>query len=257
MKPNVRKLFIPDPNYIIVDADLSGADAQIVAWEANDEILKDSLRKGIKLHAVNAASFWGDKYTNSSGETGNKQTPKGKLYDEIKRAVHATNYGAHDKTLELNLNWPKGEGQRFRSWWFKEHPGIKDWQDRTEYQLRTFRKVSNKFGYSITYFDRVDKLLPEALAWVPQSTVAIASFMGAIKVKEQFPWVEFLLQVHDSLVFQIPKQRIGELEAIKNALTITIPYSDPLTIQSKVAISAKSWGDVEEIKDWTKINLAA
>ena len=41
--PNIRKIFIPDPVYILIDSDLAGADAQVVAWEADDEDLKKTL----------------------------------------------------------------------------------------------------------------------------------------------------------------------------------------------------------------------
>jgi DNA polymerase I-like protein with 3'-5' exonuclease and polymerase domains len=55
-----------------------------------------------------------------------------------------------------------------------------------------------------------------------------------------------LLQVHDSIVFQIPIHRWGEastLNTIKRHLEITVPYSDPLTIQWGIAGSETSWGD--------------
>ena len=38
--PNIRKLYVPDPGYEIFDIDFSGADAQVVAWEADDKPLK-------------------------------------------------------------------------------------------------------------------------------------------------------------------------------------------------------------------------
>ena len=38
--PQIRKFFVPDPGKILFDVDLAGADAQIVAWEANDEPLR-------------------------------------------------------------------------------------------------------------------------------------------------------------------------------------------------------------------------
>ena len=35
--PNLRKMFIPDPGKFIFDCDLEQADAQVVAWEADDD----------------------------------------------------------------------------------------------------------------------------------------------------------------------------------------------------------------------------
>ena len=40
-RPNLRKMFIPDPGYAIADHDLDQADARIVAWEADCPSLKE------------------------------------------------------------------------------------------------------------------------------------------------------------------------------------------------------------------------
>ena len=48
--PNVRKLFITDPGYVMYEADLKGADAQVVAWEAEDDDLKAAFRAGVDIH---------------------------------------------------------------------------------------------------------------------------------------------------------------------------------------------------------------
>lgn len=250
-KPNIRRLFIPDPGYLLVDADLSGADAQVVAWEAEDEDLKRAFRAGVSIHDKNATDIFGDAYVNAPGDRKNKRTPKGKLYDENKRAVHATNYGGSARTMHLNpdIRWSMQKAEEFQTRWFTLHPGIREWHNRTERQLRLTRSVTNKFGYRIVFFDRVDTLLPEALAWGPQSTVALASFKGAVAVRKKFSFVQFLVQVHDSLVFQIPKREASALGDIQRALAVTIPYDDPLVIPSKVAVSDKSWGDCSEWKE--------
>jgi len=130
--------------------------------------------------------------------------------------------------------------------WFGEHPGILQWHERTTDSLTESRSVSNKLGYRIVYFDRIERLLPEALAWVPQSTVAMVTNYAALQLEEQCPWVKLLLQVHDSLVFQYPRHLSGRLSAIHDALQVTIPYDDPLTIPWGLTTSNKSWGDVEE-----------
>jgi DNA polymerase I len=250
--PNVRKLFIPDPGFVMIDADLSGADAQVVAWEAEDDDLKSAFRKGVKIHAKNATDLWGEAYTNLPGDTKNKSTPKGAKYDQCKRAVHATNYGASDRTLHLNpdIGWSLSEANGFQTKWFTLHPGIRSWHRRVQDSIFSSRSVSNQFGYRIIYFDRIDNLLPQALAWIPQSTVAEVCFRGALRLEERCSYVEMLLQVHDSLVFQIPESRYNasDLCDIRDALQIPVPYPDPLTIQWKLAASHQSWGDVREVE---------
>jgi hypothetical protein len=50
--PNVRRLFKPDPGFTLIDIDLSGADAAVVAWEANDQELKDAFMSGMKRRGL-------------------------------------------------------------------------------------------------------------------------------------------------------------------------------------------------------------
>ncbi len=240
--PNIRRLFIPDPSHIVLDCDLSGADAQVVAWEAEDEDLKSAFRSGLKIHEKNATDMWGDEYTGIA-----EKFLKERKYDESKRAVHAFNYLGSPRTVAVTLGWTIAQATAFQRRWFTLHPGIPTWHGRIEDSLERHRGVENKFGFRIRYLDRIESVVSEAVAWIPQSTVAHTCFIGAIQVEDQLPWVQILLQVHDSLVLQIPRSRLPDILLIRDALLNTIPYNDPLVIPWGVAISPKSWGDVEKM----------
>ncbi len=236
--PNVRKLFIPDEGMRIYEADLAGADAQVVAAEANDVDLRTAFKEGLDVHAKNATDLWGTSFTLLEGSARSKRRK------ECKQAVHATNYGAAARTIATILNWRIHEADDFQSRWFRLHPGIREWHRRVEGLVRK-RNVPNPFGYRIIYFDRIDALLPQALAWIPQSTVALVCFKGALQLQDKIPEVEILLQVHDSLVFQLPINSPRTHSEIQNALTVPVPYPDPLVIQWNLKTSTKSWGEVE------------
>lgn len=246
--PNIRKLFVPDPGYYIAEVDLSGADAQVVAWEANDEDLKTAFRSGVKIHIKNARDIFPEKTRGMSDEALKATDREGGLYHDCKRAVHASNYGAAPRTVAITLGWHVAEAEEFQCNWFGLHPGIREWQRRIDQQLQTTRTVWNKFGYRRIYFDRVESLLPEGLAWIPQSTVAITSFRSGLQVEKQVPWVELLLQVHDSFVFQFPFEKRGQLSLFKEALRVKIPYDDPLEIPWGLKVSDQSWGDCKPIE---------
>ena len=235
--PNIRKLFIPDPDHIIFDCDLKQADAQVVAWEADDDELKAIFRDpGADLHAENAKTIFGysDKKKRQLAKTG----------------VHATNYGASARAVAIALGITIREAELFQLAWFKAHPGIRDWHRRVENDLAVSRSVRNTFGYWRYYFDRIEGILPQALAWIPQSTVALVIDHGLVNLDENVPEVDLLLQVHDSLVFQIHKKHVPSiLPKVRDNLLITVPYNDPLIIPVDCAMSEKSWGDVEKI-DW-------
>lgn len=237
--PNVRKLFIPDPGYVMFDADLAGADAQVVAAEANDADLLKAFKEGLDVHSKNATDLFGSAFTSLQGAARKAKR------QQCKQAVHGTNYGAHPKTLSTILGWSVREAQLFQQNWFRLHPGIREWHRRVEADLRSSRTASNKFGYRIIYFDRIEALLPQALAWIPQSTVALVAFKGALQLEAAFSFVEILLQVHDSIVFQVPASESARTADFKRVLEVPIPYPNPLTIQWGLKRSAKSWGECE------------
>ena len=241
-------MFIPDPGKVIVDADLSGADAQVVAWEAEDNKLKAAFRAGKSVHLMNGEDLIGPEFINADGHHKNMGTPKGRMYDQLKRFVHGTNYLSTARNLHLNpaVGWPLRACEARQQRWFNLHPGIRDWHRRIEDQINRNRTIRNQFGYRIVYFDRPDSVLTQAVAWGPQSTVAEVCFRGGLQLRSSIGWVELLLQVHDSLVFQIPIHRYGEastLDTIRRHLEVTVPYNDPLTIQWGIAGSETSWGD--------------
>lgn len=278
--PNIRKIFIPDPGYDIYDCDLSGADAQVVAWEAGDEDLKQAFREGLDVHVKNATDMWGDAFTSLPGDK--HGGPYKKKRQSCKHAVHATNYAANPKAVagHPSINWPIAEATNFQKRWFTLHPKIGpvsrpgSWHHRIQSDLDRNKTVRNMFGYRRVFFDRPDAVFPEALAWVPQSTIALVSFYGALQLEAspafrlprfatasddeiyqlrrkhiRFSYVEMLLQNHDSIVFQLPTRFRDKVGDIRRGLSITIPYSDPLTIPWGISRSDVSWGDCVDVKE--------
>lgn len=227
--PNIKKCFIPDPGYIICDTDLRQADAQVVAWEADDDELKTIFREGIDLHNANAEVL-------------------GVPRQDAKAGVHLTNYGGSANTLARTIGCTIHAAENFQSRWFGHHPGIKDWHDRVADSLASHRGVQNIFGYQIKYFDRIEGLLPEALAWIPQSTVAIIISKAMIEIEQYDPTIQCLAQVHDSMVIQYRKMHEQDAQrAIHRAMTVTCPYPDPLIIGSDLDTSPHSWGDCKRV----------
>ena len=232
--PNLREMFIPDPGYTIFDCDLEQADAQVVAWEADDPMLKEIFRDpDLDLHNENCKMMYG------------KLTPE--LRKKIKAGVHATNYGSSARTLAATLNSTVHEADQFQKKWFSIHPNILKWHKDVELQFQSRRYVENKFGYRRMYFERVEGLLPEALAWIPQSTVGLVINHGWLNIDTNLPSVQILLQVHDSLVGQYPTPLDPYIKPkIREQLLIKVPYDDPLIIGVGIKTSTSSWGEVKE-----------
>lgn len=230
----IRAMFKPDPGYILIDADLKGADAQVVAWDAGAEDLKAAFRAGLDIHPENAAFVWGDKWGKPE-----RQKAKG--------LVHATNYGGKARTLASNFELTIAAVERFQEYWFDKHPAIRDWHNRIAYELQSRSFVQNAWGFKRPYFDRADAVFTQALAWLGQSTVAITINKAMARLHRKLPEVQLLLQVHDSLLMQVPEDRLEiYLPQIQELMCVEVPYADPLIIPVTIKASAISWADCEE-----------
>lgn len=234
--PPIRNLFIPDEGYEIGEADLSGADAMVVAEESDDDILREIMAKRLKLAAENAKMIYGS----AAGPDGKKEP----YYTKAKAGAHAANYGAQNRTIARVLGETVHEADKFLKRWFGIHPNIKKWQQRVENELQIKRMVSNAFGYRRIYFDRIEELLGQALAWIPQSTVACIINRALVAIDAKVPTVQILMQVHDSLVFQYRiEDRMEALKGVYEGMRVVVPYPRPLIIVSDLKTSIKSWGE--------------
>jgi len=99
----------------------------------------------------------------------------------------------------------------------------------------------------------MEGLLKEALAWIPQSTVAVCTNLGLLACtadRRLREWgVQLLLQVHDSALYQWPV--LATRSVVPRMLelsSITVPYAKPLVLTPELKISTKSWGDCEDYK---------
>jgi DNA polymerase-1 len=234
--PNLRKMFSPDPGYVLFDVDLERADAQFVAWDSQDTTLMDIFTRAktdhsIDIHTENARSIFGDPVTKANRNL-------------AKAYVHATNYGAHAGTIASLINITKVQAQQHIDKWFFAHPAIAEWHRSTNRKLQTTRTINNIFGYRCIWFDRLEGVLPEALAWQGQSGTAIVCAKAMLAL-DKLPYIHLNLQVHDSIVFQIRKEDYPDkLLEIRAALEISAPYpNSPLIIPWSAKASTHTWGD--------------
>lgn len=231
-----RHVFVPPPGHTMFDCDLERADLQVVVWEADDADLKAKMREthggeSIDIHIENAKDLFGVAH------------PTEEQRQRAKRFVHLTDYGGKSRTCAIAVGCTVHEADLAQRRWFAIHPGILGWHKRTQRQLETTRTVRNAFGYEMTFFDRVDGLLPEALAWIPQSTIAlVASYIH--EAFDAISGVQVCLQMYDSVVGYYPTvDEDSVLAEMAVARKIVVPYDDPLVIPLGIATSRESWGD--------------
>lgn len=238
--PNVRKIFVPDPGYELFDKDLSKADLRIVTWEADEPEMKAMLKEGKDPYVEIAREFYKDPTIKKTREDGSED-PR---YRTFKSFAHGTHYLGTPYGLAGRLGLTVHVAERTQRWYLGRMQRIAAWQREFCEALVSRRYVENIFGYRRYYFGRVDEATcREAIAWLPQSTVALYINRIWMNIYKRYPHIWILLQVHDSLVGQYPIHRREEcLKQLDEASQIVLPYNDPLIIPSGTKTSALSWG---------------
>lgn len=232
--PNVRDLFIPDPDHLFFDIDLDSADLRIVVWESDCKEMKSMFAEGLKPYVEVAKEYYRDPTIDKHHHS----------YKLFKALCHGTNYLGTPSGLASRIGLVAQEVDRIQKWYYGKFPEIKVWQDGIINQVNTRRYVQNVFGYRMHFFDRIEgTIYNQAVAWIPQSTVACLINRGYMALYQQDRSLQVLLQVHDSLAGQFP-QHLGDnaLSRIRSACAVPLPYPEPLIIPVGIKASDKSWG---------------
>jgi hypothetical protein len=231
--PNIRRTIVPDPGMILIEVDLKQADAQIVAWEANDEPLKSLFRQGIDIYTERQTGIWSNPGLPSSRQI-------------RKNCIHSVNYGAAYRTLAERYVGTEAAARHFIESWFDYHPAIHEWQRRIEWEMTQSRtpSIRNIYGYRRLY--ACPTPLTQPLAWLGQSTVARVNKEMLLALATLEPTVQILMPHHDSVLLQVPVGLTPDIfPKLLELCAITVPYKDdPLVIPCDLKYSDQSWGDM-------------
>ena len=241
--PLVRQLFIPDVGMKFVEADLSQAEARVVAYLSEDPRFMELFELGGDVHKRQAGYLFHKSPTAVTPD----ERQKGKT------VVHASNYKIGKKTLAKDIGCSELEAQGFINQYFALYPKIKIWHLDVDQQLKRKRTLTTPLGRKRMFFGRFnDDLLRAAVAFVPQSTVSDLINMGLVKAWRNLPleW-EILMQVHDSVLMQVPIETPTPViwkfcnYYLINSLTIN---GRELRIPIDIKTGA-NWGNMEKLNE--------
>ncbi len=193
----VRSIFIPDEGKVFINADLSQAEARVVAYLAEEVRLQRVFEQGGDIHRRNAAMVYGKRQQDVTKDE--RQLAKA--------LVHAANYGIGPRTFSKLIGATENRARELLNQYYALYPCIKIWHRSTEETLRKSRILRTPLGRARMFFGRwSSQLLRSAIAYVPQSTVGDLLNWGIIRCRDAMPpeW-EILMQVHDSILMQVPK----------------------------------------------------
>lgn len=204
---SMRDIFHAEPGKILVQIDLSQAESRYVAYESPEPRLIKMLEDREDVHRFVAGAIY-----NKPPEIIGKNSPERQLG---KKSGHSANYGVGPDTFaeacltEMDLVITRGEAKRIIDTYFMVFPGIKNRQTNIQRQIRTTKKLTTPLGRERVFYDRIgDGLFREAYAYAPQSTIPDITNCLMLYL---YPHCEMLLQVHDSILVQVDKDKVHEL----------------------------------------------
>ena len=239
----IRKAFVPTYDYIL-SADYSQIELRVLAHMADVQALKEAFKNKLDIHAKTASDIF--------------KVPLNLVTSEMRRVAKAVNfgiiYGISSFGLAENVGIRPAEAKKFIDTYLETYPGIKEYMDASISHAK-------EKGYVTTLFNR-KRNIPElkntvytirqsgeriALNTPIQGTAADIIKLAMVKVykalKENNLKTKMIIQVHDELIFDVPKE---ELEQVKKIVTDVMDNVCPLNVPLAIDINyGKNWAEAK------------
>ena len=221
----IRKAFIPrDENHTLLAADYSQIELRLIAEISGDEAMLEAFSKGQDIHRATAARVY--------------EVPYDEVTADQRRNAKTVNfsiiYGAGATNLSRQLDIKRTEAAELIEQYFNQYEGLKTYMDKVVAEARengyvttllgrkrTLRDINSKSSLARSQAER------NAINTPIQGTAADMIKVAMIDIHEALRTGDFatkmILQVHDELVFDVPKSELDTVkpiieEKMKNAI---------------------------------------
>ncbi|MGE0531228.1 MAG: DNA polymerase I [Hyphomonadaceae bacterium] len=241
----IREAFIPEKGNLLVSADYSQIELRLLAHVADIPQLKQAFADGVDIHARTASEMFG--------------VPVEGMPKEVRNNAKAINfgiiYGISAFGLARNLGIAREEAAAYIKKYFERFPGIRDYMEETKTFARANGYVKTIFGRRI-WVKGIQSKNPSERAFgerqsinaplqgaaadiIRRAMVRLPPALAKAKLKSRM-----LLQVHDELVFEAPKDEAEKLCKLAKEVMEAAPepaaiLSVPLTVEAK---AGPTWG---------------
>ena len=238
----IRAAFEPGEGMVFLSADYSQVELRIMAHLSEDDRLMAAFSAEEDVHLATASEVF--------------NVPLGKVTQDQRRSAKAINfgliYGMSAFGLGRQLGIDRNEAQEYINLYFHRYPGVKVFMENTRELARKQHYVETVFGRRL-YLNEIKssnharrQAAERAAINAPmQGTAAdiIKISMLAIEqwIAEEKLSTRIILQVHDELVFEVPKTELDKVHARVPSLMCEIPRLNvPLTVELG---TGQNWAD--------------
>ncbi len=236
----IRKMFVPKPGCVLVDADYSQIELRVLAHIAEDSAMQEAFCSGTDIHTATAAQVFG--------------VPTEEVTSLQRRHAKAVNfgivYGISEFSLAEEIGVSRYEAREYIDNYLNNYRGVRAYMKQVVEDAR-------ECGYTQTLYGR-RRYIPElkssnfnirssaeriTLNTPIQGTAADIIKLAMIRVEnalnEKYPEAKLLLQVHDELIVECPEEMAESVAALVSQEMQTVAQLKvPLTAEAK---TGKSW----------------
>jgi len=238
----IRQAFVPAKGNVLLSADYSQIELRLLAHVADIDTLKEAFRDGQDIHAMTASQVFG--------------VPIDGMDPMVRRQAKAINfgiiYGISAFGLARQLGISRGEAGDYIKAYFEKYPGIKDYMENAKESARENgfvttlygRKcfvpgINDKNGARRSFMERAAINAPIQGGAADIIKRAMIRLPGALKMAKLSG--KMLLQVHDELVFEVPKKELEDTAAVaREVMENVTELSVPLVVD---AGSGQNWDE--------------
>ena len=228
----IRAAFVAAPGHQLLSADYSQIELRLMAHFSEDPLLVDAYKTGRDIHTLTASEVFG--------------IPPEGMDKHVRARAKAVNfgivYGISGYGLSVQLGIPQSEAKLYIERYFERYSGVRTFIDQTIENTRREGSVRTLFGRMRPIPDIESRNANQrgfaertAVNTPLQGTAADMIKLAMItidrKLTEQKLKTRMVLQVHDELLFEVPK---GE----EDAITPLVKDSMENVVHLKVPIEA-------------------
>ncbi|MCL2887973.1 MAG: DNA polymerase I [Elusimicrobia bacterium] len=233
----LRRAFIADSGNVILSADYSQIDLRILAHEAQDEALIHAFKEGGDIHTKTAAEVF--------------HVMREMVSDEMRSSAKAINfgiiYGQGPMGLSQALGISMREAKEYIDGYFAVYKGLREWIDKNIILARERGYVKTLMGH-IRYLPEFTMGSAQMSSFAQRAAIntivqggsadIIKAAMNDIYKHYYGTPVKLLLQIHDELIFEMPKHMLEkEALVIKHKMENAALLRVPLIAEAKAGIN--------------------
>ena len=228
----LRKMFVPSsPQNVLVSADYSQIELRLLAHYSNDPVLLDAYKTGRDIHSATASQIFG--------------VPLEQVTPLQRRTAKAVNfgiiYGISPFGLARNLGISQKVAKEYIDKYFETYPTIKEFMNHSVEEAQQKGFVSTMFGrirnidlhvenkQTLAFNERAAMNMP--LQGTASDIIKLAMVNIFNEIKKRNLKTKMLLQIHDELIFDTPKDELDEvLTLVREQMENVVQLNVPLTV---------------------------